>query len=164
MSKQPKPSGKNPPKIFKTAPLEHEIITIGTEEPYKPYEGRQPLRRDDHIFGGFDPNDPNYSKEGLEKWKKEQISMNERNEGNYVFHVIGNPTTGGRSRGGNKSSGGGFGDFMSRVRSANEQYDKRLQSNNKGRTGNNNSKGGVNPNFGKMMNKIRIANQRGEKK
>lgn len=69
-------------------PLVHELITVGTTDAYCPYEGRKPIERQTHTFGGLDPNAPEYSIENYDKWKKETLSNNERSEENYKFHVI----------------------------------------------------------------------------
>lgn len=73
--------------------LHHPVITVGTTDKFKPYVGRQPIQRVEHVFGGLDPNSKEYSQVNYSKWKTKQLTTNERNEGNFRFHVSGKVST-----------------------------------------------------------------------
>lgn len=73
--------------------LIHPVVTYGTKDKFKPYVGRQPIQRVEHVFGGLDPKDQEYSNANYSKWKTKQLTTNERNEGNFRFHVSGKVST-----------------------------------------------------------------------
>lgn len=71
-----------------TEPLVHELVVVGTGDNYKPYKGKEPIKRVENVFGGEDPDHPDHFGEKLNKFKENQIKYSERKENNYVFHCV----------------------------------------------------------------------------
>lgn len=166
---KPRPAPKSNVRVRqKGEPLVHELVVVGTEKKYKPYEGIQPLKRVENVFGGMDPDHPEYTGDKLNKLKQEQLKYAERKEGNYVFHCVTHTGENKIKKANQMRKPGGYNRFVKNVKGG---LNNRLANSgqrgsgyNRPRTAQSNPRGGsssrANPSWNNFMNRVRASNSR----
>lgn len=142
--------------------LTHKVTTIGTDEEFIPFEGEL-VPRVHHIFGGYNPDEPKeYSIDKLNKWKNKQLTDNERNEGNIIFHVSGNVLKKVKKKGYNKFIPTLKNAIDGQINSGNKNSNAKKNNINQGRGRsdnlNNNVNNEENAGFRNLMNRVKISN------